>query len=88
VTPPNPQPCRWCGAEHGPLCPFVKALDFHADGVTIRRVEFVMPADVGAPEKAAPAPEPEEPQPEYPRKKPVENRADAGRPETGDHSGS
>lgn len=33
------EPCRWCGIRHGPMCPTVKAMEFHQDG-TIKRVEF------------------------------------------------
>ena len=33
--------CRWCGMIHGPMCPSVKAIEYHADGVTVKRVEFV-----------------------------------------------
>ena len=56
------------------MCPYVKALEFYADdlgegaGRSVRRVEFVVPADMGAPVKE---PEPEPPQPEYPRKRPM-----------------
>lgn len=39
---PIPQ-CRWCGLFHGHVCPYVKAIDFHADGVTVKRVEFHEP---------------------------------------------
>ena len=31
--------CKWCGREHGPLCPFVKAISFD-DHQTVTRVEF------------------------------------------------
>jgi hypothetical protein len=26
---------------HGPMCPSVKSIEYHADGVTVKRVEFV-----------------------------------------------
>lgn len=32
--------CRWCGMLHGAGCPSVKAIEFYADGITIKRVEF------------------------------------------------
>jgi hypothetical protein len=32
--------CRFCGAEHGGRCPFVKAIEYHRDG-KIKRVEFI-----------------------------------------------
>lgn len=38
--------CRWCGKMHGGFCIFVKALEFYADGVTVRRVEFHEPRQV------------------------------------------
>ena len=37
--------CRWCGHIHGDLCPSVKALEYHEDGTTVKRVEFLTPAD-------------------------------------------
>lgn len=36
----DPNQCRWCGMFHGPMCWALKAIEFHADGVTVRRVEF------------------------------------------------
>ena len=40
--------CRWCGETHlKGVCPKVKAIEFAADGVTVRRVEFMTPADLG-----------------------------------------
>lgn len=33
--------CGWCGKLHGRLCPYVKAIEFYDDGVTVKRVEFV-----------------------------------------------
>lgn len=36
--------CRWCGDTHGPLCPYVKALEFDQTN-HITRVEFLTPAD-------------------------------------------
>lgn len=39
-------PCRWCGQQHQSIqCPRVKAVEFAADGETVRRVEFFSPAD-------------------------------------------
>lgn len=33
--------CRWCGQPwHVAQCPLVKALEFHPDGITVKRVEF------------------------------------------------
>lgn len=41
TTAINPAPCRWCGTpHHGRHCPSVKAIEFHPDGVTVKRVEF------------------------------------------------
>lgn len=37
--------CRWCGTYHGTACPRVKAFEFHADGITLKRVEFFAPND-------------------------------------------
>lgn len=42
------QHCRWCGMMHGPMCNAVKAIEFHADGVTVKRVEFKGAADYPA----------------------------------------
>lgn len=36
--------CRWCGKEHGPRCPEIKAIEFHPDGA-VKRVEYVTGAD-------------------------------------------
>lgn len=36
--------CRHCGFTHGPLCPSVKAIEYHPDG-TIKRIEYVTAAD-------------------------------------------
>lgn len=38
------EPCRWCGADHGPLCPWVRAYELDASG-NIIRVEFLTPKD-------------------------------------------
>jgi hypothetical protein len=35
--------CRWCGAQHGPMCPAIKAIEYDSDGLTVRRVEFWPP---------------------------------------------
>jgi hypothetical protein len=51
--PAAEQPCRWCGAPHGPLCPWVKALEFAVDmdgNERVTRVEFLTPRDY-APER-------------------------------------
>lgn len=32
--------CRWCHQLHGPLCPWIKAIELYEDGITIKRVEF------------------------------------------------
>lgn len=37
--------CGWCGMIHGTLCPMVKAIEYFADGVTVKRVEFKVAAD-------------------------------------------
>lgn len=38
--------CRWCAQpSHAGICPLVKALEFHPDGITISRVEFKTAAD-------------------------------------------
>lgn len=37
--------CRWCGAEHGPLCPWVKAFELDPQTGAIVRVEFLTPKD-------------------------------------------
>ena len=43
------QACRWCGALHGVLCPYVKAMEFsEANGIIVTRVEFVTMADFPA----------------------------------------
>lgn len=36
--------CRYCGNYHGPLCPDVKAIEYHPNG-TVKRVEFKTAAD-------------------------------------------
>jgi hypothetical protein len=54
--------CRWCGDHHGIRCPWVKALEFDpVTGLTVTRVEFLVPNDY------APRPKAEEPQEEYER---------------------
>ena len=47
--------CRWCGMFHGPICWAVKALEFQADGVTVKRVEFKTAADYPQQMSAAPS---------------------------------
>ena len=39
--------CRWCGLTHGPTCSMVKAIEFHEDGETVKRVEFKGAAEYG-----------------------------------------
>lgn len=36
--------CRWCGEEHGTLCPWVKAFNLRRDG-SVSRVEYVTATD-------------------------------------------
>lgn len=36
----GPEPCRWCGTYHQQRCPLVRSLEYHEDGVTVKRVEF------------------------------------------------
>lgn len=62
---PIPVPCRWCGEDHGPRCPWVKALQFSDMNGLITRVEFLTPADCGAPRTA------EEVAGDYPKLKPM-----------------
>jgi hypothetical protein len=40
----DPAKCRFCGMYHGPLCPTVKAFEYHPDG-SLKRVEFKGAAD-------------------------------------------
>lgn len=37
---PATRPCPYCGNVHTTVCPMVKAIEYHADGVTVKRVEF------------------------------------------------
>lgn len=39
--------CHYCGLIHETKCPSVKAIEYFPDG-TIRRVEFLTPADVAS----------------------------------------
>lgn len=68
------QTCRWCGAVHGPLCPMLKAIEFHADGATVKRVEFLTNADFPTILPKKPEPPVEE---DYPRLKPATEQGDA-----------
>lgn len=43
--------CKYCGTYHTTKCPLIKAIDYQEDGVTIKRVEFMTPADYAAPVK-------------------------------------
>lgn len=56
--------CRWCGMVHGPLCPYVKALEFGDFGTTVSRVEFFSPVELVVQQPRALEPEAE---PEYPK---------------------
>lgn len=53
--------CRWCGMLHEAVCPKVKAIEYAEDGVTVKRVEFLVPTDyaaisgIGAPIPAGPS---------------------------------
>lgn len=67
-TGPDGLKCARCAAAHTLLaCPYVKAIDFEygyvdgAESASIRRVEFLTPADYG---RAAPAAAPEQ---DYPK---------------------
>lgn len=37
--------CRWCGMTHGIRCPSVKAIEYFGDGVTVKRIEFMVASD-------------------------------------------
>lgn len=63
----TPEPCRWCGDRHGPLCPYVKSLDFAEFSNHITRVEFFSPVDLFGPQRGQPSAE--TPAGDYPRKK-------------------
>ncbi len=52
----DPNKCRWCDMFHGPVCWAVKAIEFHADGITVKRVEFKGAQDYPQAVSAAPAP--------------------------------
>jgi hypothetical protein len=59
--------CRWCGDDHGPRCPWVKALQFSpAYASVVTRVEFFSPRDLLANEEGS-ADDGED----YPRLKPM-----------------
>lgn len=69
----TPEPCRWCGDRHGPLCPYVKSYEF-SDGSAnpealgkVTRVEFFSPVDLFGPQRGQPSAE--TPAGDYPRKK-------------------
>lgn len=55
-------PCQWCGGQHGPHCPIVKAFELDPTTGAVTRVEFLTPIDFP---RSAPMPEPET---DYPRK--------------------
>lgn len=42
------EPCRYCGAFHGPLCPMVRAIEYYRDG-RVKRVELGVPPITPAP---------------------------------------
>jgi len=54
----TPGPCPRCEEAH-PLiqCPYVKAVAFAEDGVTVIRAEFLTPADFPAPRGAVVEPD-------------------------------
>lgn len=43
---PKIEKCRWCSQPHGGVCPFVAAIEFHPDGISVKRVEFHEPQPV------------------------------------------
>lgn len=32
--------CRWCGLIHQEMCSRIKEIEYHLDGITIKRVVF------------------------------------------------
>lgn len=45
----NPPACRWCGFSHPErVCHLVRAIEYHDDGVTVKRVEFHAPQSLAA----------------------------------------
>ena len=34
------QPCGYCGLIHQHKCPLISAIEYHPDGVTVKRVTF------------------------------------------------
>lgn len=38
-------PCPYCGLSHTTMCHMIKAIEYYADGVTRKRVEFKTAAD-------------------------------------------
>lgn len=56
-------PCRWCGEDHGAICPWVKALEFDPAG-NVTRVEFLTSADFPKDKKL----DEDAPAGDYPRK--------------------
>jgi hypothetical protein len=36
--------CQWCEKDHGLICPEIKAIEYHPDGM-VKRVEFMTFAD-------------------------------------------
>lgn len=40
--------CQYCGMIHQSFCPRIKAIEYNADGVTVRRIEFHAPLQVTA----------------------------------------
>ena len=45
----NYVPCPHCGMAHSGVCPRVRAIEYHQDGVTVKRVEFHSPYLVALP---------------------------------------
>jgi hypothetical protein len=38
--PHDPTKCWHCGNHHSARCPKIKAIEFHADGITTKRIEY------------------------------------------------
>ena len=55
------QRCQWCGQTHGIRCPELRAIEYYENG-SIKRVEYLTPADMKPPrvEYSAPSPRPRE----------------------------
>ena len=57
--------CKHCGNIHEARCPWVKSIEYFEDG-TIKRVEYMTPADYAMPYGYIPYPVPQ-PYPVYPQ---------------------